>query len=301
VSKMAYRIGPSGATNLGPVFLYGYSFAADGDKAVKRITLPNNRNVVVLAVNVGAASVKGPTPIAVDLTSADDVMGIADTGSSVTDGGLDGEGNTYYANLTGASISWSGATFTLGTLADTIPPGIASVSWTQTDSKHRRIAPNRPGRVHRPLRNRCRGVEFADFRRLPQCDRRTDRESGPGALVFRSCGHHHGERRRPIFDHRVGDYSVSFSCSVESLLAGRAIARSKTSKEPSPLSFFGGSPSNASARGRNAWPSGLAKEEALKRMRACAHSHLRSTRPLSLSEKKPCRQLLASGNCRFGL
>jgi hypothetical protein len=115
---------------LGPVFLYGYSFATDGARTVKSITLPGNRNVVVLAVNVSVIPDNGPPPIPVDLASAANVVGIVDNGSSVTDGGLDGDGNAYSANLTGASISWSGATFTLGTPAGTTPPGIASVSWT---------------------------------------------------------------------------------------------------------------------------------------------------------------------------
>ena len=131
VSKMAYRIAPSGAINLGPVYLYGYSFATDSAKTVKSITLPNNRNVVVLAVNVGVTPGNAPTPIAVDLASADDVVGIVDNGSSVSDGGLDGDGNAYSANLTGASISWSGATFALEPPAQTPPPGIASVSWSK--------------------------------------------------------------------------------------------------------------------------------------------------------------------------
>jgi hypothetical protein len=132
VSKMAYRIAPSGATNTGPVYLYGYSFATDSTKTVKGITLPSNRNVVVLAVNVGAAPVNGRAPIPVDLASADDVVGIVDNGSSVTDGGLDGEGYAYSANLLGASISWSGASFTLGTPpSGTTPSGIVSVSWSK--------------------------------------------------------------------------------------------------------------------------------------------------------------------------
>ena len=64
MSTMAYRIGPSGAINVGPVFLYGYSFATDGARIVKSITLPNNRNVVVLAVNAGVTPDEGPPPIA---------------------------------------------------------------------------------------------------------------------------------------------------------------------------------------------------------------------------------------------
>ena len=49
---MAYRIAPAGATSAGPVYLYGYSFALNSAKTVQSITLPNNRNVVVLAVDV---------------------------------------------------------------------------------------------------------------------------------------------------------------------------------------------------------------------------------------------------------
>ena len=41
---MAYRIGPTGATSNGPVYLYGYSFALNSAKTVKSLTLPNNRH-----------------------------------------------------------------------------------------------------------------------------------------------------------------------------------------------------------------------------------------------------------------
>ena len=49
---MAYRIAPSGAASNGPVYLYGYSFAINSAKTVKSITLPNNRNVVVLSIDL---------------------------------------------------------------------------------------------------------------------------------------------------------------------------------------------------------------------------------------------------------
>ena len=58
VSTMAYRIAPSGATSTGPVYLYGYSFAINSAKTVQSITLPDNRNVVVLAVDVSATGAK---------------------------------------------------------------------------------------------------------------------------------------------------------------------------------------------------------------------------------------------------
>jgi hypothetical protein len=61
--KMAYRIAPSGAVSNGRVYLYGYSFAINSTKTVKSITLPNNRNVVVLAIDISPAAA-GPAPAA---------------------------------------------------------------------------------------------------------------------------------------------------------------------------------------------------------------------------------------------
>jgi hypothetical protein len=52
VSTMAYRISPTGATSPGPCYLYGYSFALNAAKTVASITLPNNRIVTVLAIDL---------------------------------------------------------------------------------------------------------------------------------------------------------------------------------------------------------------------------------------------------------
>jgi hypothetical protein len=63
--KMASRIEPSGALLAGPVYLYGYSFAINSAKTVRSITLPRNRNVVVLAVGVsrsGATALEAAAP-----------------------------------------------------------------------------------------------------------------------------------------------------------------------------------------------------------------------------------------------
>ena len=65
--KMAYRIAPSGATSAGPVYLYGYSFALNSAKTVQSLTLPNNRNVVVLAVDVSPTG-SPPPPTAASPT-----------------------------------------------------------------------------------------------------------------------------------------------------------------------------------------------------------------------------------------
>jgi hypothetical protein len=54
-------------------------------------------------------------PVNVNLSAVDDVTGMANTGSPVANGGIDRHGNAYSAALLGTSISWAGATFTVGT------------------------------------------------------------------------------------------------------------------------------------------------------------------------------------------
>jgi hypothetical protein len=49
---MAYRLNATGTTGSGPCYLYGYSFPLNSAKTVASITLPNNRDVVVLAVDL---------------------------------------------------------------------------------------------------------------------------------------------------------------------------------------------------------------------------------------------------------
>jgi hypothetical protein len=49
---MAYRLTATGATGTGPCYLYGYSFALNSAKSVASITLPSNRQVVVLAADL---------------------------------------------------------------------------------------------------------------------------------------------------------------------------------------------------------------------------------------------------------
>jgi len=52
VKKMAYRVSPTGVAQSGPTYVYGYSFAIDSSQTVASITLPANRNVVILGVAV---------------------------------------------------------------------------------------------------------------------------------------------------------------------------------------------------------------------------------------------------------
>jgi hypothetical protein len=53
---MPYRDNSTGARDTRQVLLYSYTFNLSGAKTVKSITLPTNRNVVILAMNLNAAS-----------------------------------------------------------------------------------------------------------------------------------------------------------------------------------------------------------------------------------------------------
>ncbi len=117
VSTTAYRIAPNGATSPGPIYVYGYTFALNSAKSVASITLPNNARVVLLAASLipaGGSSSGGAGPQAASISGVANEYGIVSNGSPVPDGNLDGDGNEYSANLLGASVVWSGTTFTLG-------------------------------------------------------------------------------------------------------------------------------------------------------------------------------------------
>ncbi|MGD0505290.1 MAG: chitobiase/beta-hexosaminidase C-terminal domain-containing protein [Steroidobacteraceae bacterium] len=68
------------------------------------------------AVSSGTYTInaQGGTPLSVSLSSADNLYGIASSGSAPIAGGLDGGGNDYASALLGTSVSWAGSTFTLG-------------------------------------------------------------------------------------------------------------------------------------------------------------------------------------------
>ena len=108
--QMESLIGPTGASVGHAVYLYGYTFAINSAKTVKSLTLPNNRNVVLLAIDVSAS---GATPVRVNLAAVDNVVGVRN-GTAAARGGWDNEGYAYSANLIGSSITWAGSTFTLG-------------------------------------------------------------------------------------------------------------------------------------------------------------------------------------------
>ena len=126
-ATMAHRLTANGSpgTN-GPFYLYGYAFALNSAKTVKSVTLPANRNVIVMAANLipaaGTPPPPPPGPTAVSLSGVANVYAIFSDGSAVTNGGIDTFRNAYSSKQLGTSITWSGTTFTLGSagLADGI-------------------------------------------------------------------------------------------------------------------------------------------------------------------------------------
>jgi hypothetical protein len=109
---MSYRDNSDGTTQVRTVNLYGYTFAINGNKTVSSVALPNNVNVVVLAMNLsGAAESQAQANLAgaFNITS-----GIVTDGTAFSGGGLDGGGRSYSANLLGTTVTFNGISFNLG-------------------------------------------------------------------------------------------------------------------------------------------------------------------------------------------
>ena len=118
---MSYVLTPTGAQRAGTYYLYGYTFALNTAKTVKSITLPANRNVVVVATTLGGATTAPVTPppaptagaTAVSLAANATVHGIFTDGTAVTNGGFDKHAAAYSAELLGTSLTVAGVPFTL--------------------------------------------------------------------------------------------------------------------------------------------------------------------------------------------
>jgi hypothetical protein len=115
--SMAYRVIPGGSTQSGPWDLYGYSFALNSSKTVKSITLPANRNVVVLAM-----AFSGPP---ISFTISGNVIATSANGTAPAYGGLDGSSYAYSAGLLGNSLSWGGALYKFGAGGNAFSGGTA--------------------------------------------------------------------------------------------------------------------------------------------------------------------------------
>jgi hypothetical protein len=95
---MPYRITATGAKDNRQFNLYAYTFVLASGKHVKSLTLPDNRNVVILA----ATFADQPLGTAVSLKQFYNATGIYTDGSTFDgDGGIDAGGAAYSANLLG--------------------------------------------------------------------------------------------------------------------------------------------------------------------------------------------------------
>lgn len=112
VLGMAYRNNGGGSKDLGTsVNLYNYVFTLDQTKTVMRLTLPNNGNVVLLAVALAT------DPVTVSLASWFNRAGMYTDGTTFTNpatGGLDGGGAAYSASLLTGSLIWTNTLFSFG-------------------------------------------------------------------------------------------------------------------------------------------------------------------------------------------
>jgi hypothetical protein len=146
--SMPYRLSGGGSPDPAGPHVFGYLFPLNNTKTAQSLKLPNNDDVVVLAVALAN------TPVPVSLQSNYNRAGIYSDGAMFSAGGLDGDGNAYSATLLGSGESWHDSFFEFGpanesnvvSAADqtiTLPPGqysallmlAAAVNGTQT-SQH---------------------------------------------------------------------------------------------------------------------------------------------------------------------
>ena len=105
----AYRDTAAGGRDTRATSVYQYSFTLDSSKTVKSLTLPNNANVLVLAITLAKAQAQVP------LTSEANAAGIYTDGATFSaTGGIDNVGSAYSAALLGTSLTHSGVAYNFG-------------------------------------------------------------------------------------------------------------------------------------------------------------------------------------------
>ena len=109
---MAYRDTSTGTKDNRTFYLYGYTFPIDGTKTVKSVTLPSNRNVVVVSYALSNPVV---TATPVSLASAFNKVGIYNDGSTFSStGGVDNVGDAYSTQLLGSELEFNDVLYDFG-------------------------------------------------------------------------------------------------------------------------------------------------------------------------------------------
>jgi hypothetical protein len=107
-----YRDDSTGVIEGQTFYLYGYSFNLNAGKTVQSISLPQNRNVVVLAITLAGNTTLAATTL-VNLSTAFNGVGITSDGKAFT-GGLDGVGYAYSGSLLQGTPIFSNVQFQIG-------------------------------------------------------------------------------------------------------------------------------------------------------------------------------------------
>lgn len=118
VVTMPYRDLDSGSTQALNVTVDSYVFTLDQTRTAQSITLPNNSDVVLLAM------IQANEPVNVPLSAFYNRAGLYTDGTTFTNpatGGMDGGGEAYSASLLGSSQTWSNSIFAFG------PPNATNV------------------------------------------------------------------------------------------------------------------------------------------------------------------------------
>src|SRR4029077_14122150 len=97
----------NGVLHAGSYKVYGYTFALDSSRTVTSLTMPDNPDVFILAVNVSETQ-----PASVPVTLQYNLPRIWQVGSQDS-GGLDGGGSAYDGALIGSSLQYNGQVFEL--------------------------------------------------------------------------------------------------------------------------------------------------------------------------------------------
>ncbi len=99
---MPYRLTVDGTTHPGPYYLYAYSLPLDHSKTAVSLTLPQNRNVTVLALNASVAGV----PVTAELAGLYNVTAVGFDGEAVTGKGIDQNGTAIsFAQFTSVPLN----------------------------------------------------------------------------------------------------------------------------------------------------------------------------------------------------
>ena len=135
VSTMAYRLVDTGILDNRTFYLYGYTLALNSAKTVRSITLPNNRNVTVLAITLSPALAAAPdfalTATPATLSVVQGGRGTSQIAVSAQNGFTGAVAFTVSGLPLGVTSTFNAATLTLTADANA-PAGASTITITGT-------------------------------------------------------------------------------------------------------------------------------------------------------------------------